>query len=200
MTNTSKQAYKINIKRPVYCEVLTDTTSGTTYGDVKSLGEAQQVQLTATTSTGQLYGDGAIVDSSAKLAGITVVLSTTKIAVEALADIYNYTVTNGVVQIEAGVQAKYIALGYEVEQTSGDSEYTWLLKGRPQPLNADIRQSEANINYSTDQMTVDFVRRVSDSMIEYFADAANADFTAEQAAAWFTNGPSAPVTPTPHTP
>ena len=194
MNSTSKQAYKINIKKPVYCEVLTDTAEGTTYGDVKSLGDAQQIQVTAVSSTGQLYGDGAIVDSSAKLTGLTVVLNTTKVAVEARADIYNYTVTNGVVQVKAGVQAKYIALGYEVEQTSGDSEYVWLLKGRPQALNENVQQSENNITYSTDQMTIDFVKRVSDDMLQYFADAANADFTAAQAEKWFTNGPSSIVT------
>lgn len=197
MTNTSKRSYKINIKKPVYCILTSDTSEGTTYGDVKSLGEAQQAQVTAVSSTGQLYGDGAIVDSSSKITGLTVVLSTTKIPVEAIADIYNYTVTNGVVQIQAGQQANYIAVGYEVEQTTGDSEYIWLLKGRPQPLNSDVQQSEQNVNYSTDQMTIDFVKRIYDDMLEYYADAANADFTASQAAAWFTQGPSSIVTPTP---
>lgn len=196
MNSTSKRAYKINIKHPVYCEVLTDTSSGTTYGTVKTLGEAQKIQVTATSSTGQLYGDGAIVDSSAKLTGLTVVLNATKIPVEAKADIYNYTVTNGVVQVKAGVQAKYIAIGYEVEQTTGDSEYVWLLKGRPQALNGDVSQSESNITYSTDTMTIDFVKRISDDMLQYYADAANADFTSSQASAWFTSGPVAPVSPT----
>ena len=83
MTNTSKRSYKINIKKPVYCILTSDTSEGTTYGDVKSLGEAQQAQVTAVSSTGQLYGDGAIVDSSSKLTGLTLVLSTTKIPVAA---------------------------------------------------------------------------------------------------------------------
>ena len=45
MTNTSKRSYKINIKNPVYCVVTADTSEGTTYGDVKSLGEAQQAVM-----------------------------------------------------------------------------------------------------------------------------------------------------------
>lgn len=191
---TSKRSYKINIKNPVYCEVLTDTKEGTTYGAVKSLGEAQKVQMTATNATGQLYGDGAIVDSSSKLTGMTVVLSTTKIPVEAIADIYNYTVTGGVVQVKAGVQAKYIAVGYEVEQTTGESEYVWLLKGRPQALGDEVSQSESNITYSTDSMTIDFVKRISDDMLQYFADAASPDFSEAQASKWFEAGPVAPVT------
>lgn len=195
MTNTSSRAYKINIKNPVYCLVLTDESTGTTYGPVKSLGEAQQAQVTASSATGSLYGNGTKVDSSAKLTGLTLALDSTKVPVEAKADIFDYTVTNGVVQVKAGAQPKYIAVGYEVEQTSGKSEYIWLLKGRPQPMNENTAQSEDNINYSTDQLTVEFVERVSDGMLEFFADAANEDFTAAQAAKWFNEGPASIVTP-----
>jgi len=56
-------------------------------------------------------------------------------------------------------------------------------------------QSDGNITYSTDQMTIDFVRRIYDDMLRYKADAANADFTAAQAAAWFSAGPTSPVAP-----
>ena len=193
--NVSKRSYKINVKKPVYCKLTSDTLSGVSYGAVTSLGEAMQIQVTAVSSSGQLYGDGSIVDSSSKLVGLTVVFDATKLPIEVVADIYNQTYTNGILQEKAGEQANYIALGYEVEQTTGESEYVWLLKGRPQPLNENNQQSEANITYSTDQMTIDFVRRVYDDMLRYKADAANADFTAAQAAAWFTSGPTSPVAP-----
>lgn len=193
--NTSKRSYKINVKKPVYCKLTSDTLSGVSYGSVTSLGEAMQIQMTAVSSSGQLYGDGSIVDSVSKLSGLTVVFDATKIPIEVKADIYGFTYTNGVAQVKAGDQANYIAFGYEIEQSTGDSEYVWLLKGRPQPLNNNVQQSEANITYSTDQMTIDFVRRIYDDMLEYYADAANADFTAAQAAAWFTSGPTSPVAP-----
>lgn len=189
----SRKAYKINIKNPVYCEVTTDTMEGTTYGEVKSLGEAQEAQLTPSIATGKLYGNGAIVDSSAVLTGITLALKSTKIPIEVQADIFNYTVKDGVVQVKAGQKAKYIAVGYETEQTDGSSEYTWLLKGRPQPLNSDVKQSEGNITYTTDTINVDFVQRLSDGMVKYFADSANPEFTKDQAVAWFKGGPSSPV-------
>lgn len=192
--NTSKRSYKINVKKPVYCKLTSDTLAGVSYGSVVSMGEAMQIQMTAVSSSGQLYGDGSIVDSSSKIAGLTVVFDATKLPIEVVADIYNLTYANGVAQVKAGVQANYIAFGYEVEQTTGDSEYVWLLKGRPQPLSGNAQQSESNITYSTDQMTIDFVRRIYDDMLEYYADAANADFTAAQAAAWFSAGPVSPVT------
>lgn len=187
---TSTQAYRINITRPVYAEVLTDTESGTTYGEVKSLGEAQTADVTPSVSTGQLFGNGAIVDSSARLTGLALSLKVTKVPVEARADIYNYTVTDGVIQEKAGQTAKYIAVGFEVEQTNGKSEYVWLLKGRPQPINSNLAQSESNITYSTDTLVIDFVKRKSDDMLRYFADLANPDFTEAQAEEWFKTGPS----------
>lgn len=185
MTAVSDRAYRINIKKPVYAVVSTDTKEGTTYGAVKSLGEAQQAQLTPTNSTGQLYGDGGVVDASSKITGLSLALDITKIPVEAVAEIYNYDVTDGVVQVKAGAIANYIAVGYEVEQTNGKSEYVWLLKGRPQSMNRNVSQSEDNITYSTDSVTIEFVKRVSDDLLYIFADAANADFTSAQAAKWF---------------
>jgi len=193
--STSEQAYKINVKHPVYCVMLTDTSAGTTYDTVKTFGEAQQIQLTPSVSSGQLYGNGAKVDSSSVLTGITVSYQATKIPVEVQADLYNYTVTNGVIQIEAGKTANYIAFGYEIEQSDGKSEYVWLLKGRPKPMNETLTQSEDNITYSTDTIEIEFVKRISDDNLKWFADASNPDFVSTQAAKWFTSGPSAVVTP-----
>lgn len=193
--SASEQAYKINVKHPVYCILLTDTSAGTTYGEVKTFGEAQQIQLTPSVSSGQLYGNGAKVDSSSVLTGITVSYQATKIPVEVQADLYNYTVTNGVIQLEAGKTANYIAFGYEIEQSDGKSEYVWLLKGRPKPMNETLTQSEESITYSTDTIEIEFVKRNSDDNLKWFADASNPDFSEAQAEKWFTTGPSAIVTP-----
>lgn len=179
---TSKQSYKINVKHPVYAVMTSDDTSATVYGAVKKFGEAQQVTLTPSVSTGNLYGNGSKVDSAVKMTGITVAYKATKIPIEVKADLYNYTMTSGVMDVTS-VQPNYIAFGYEVEQTSGDSEYVWLLKGRPQPITEDVTQSEDNITYSTDTINIEFVERLSDNVLYKFADAANADFTG--ASTWF---------------
>jgi len=186
----SKQSYRINITNPVYCEVLSDTEEGTTYGPVISLGEAQEIQITSSVASGQLYGNGAVVDATSLLTGLAVSFKVTKLNVEVVADIYGYKVTDGVIQVAAGTMPKEIALGYEVQQTGSKSEYVWLLKGRPKPTNSTVQQSESNINYSTDALEIDFVKRKSDNMLKYYADASNPEFTEEQAANWFKEGPS----------
>ena len=194
----SAQAYKINITNPFYCILTQDDDEGVAYGDVKKFGEAMEISLTPSVSSGELYGNGAKVDTYSKLTGLTVSFKNTKIPIETRQEIYDLQVANGVVIEKAGNQAyKYIAFGYETEQTNGQSEYTWLLKGKPKPFASDLKQSEQNVTYSTDTIDIEFVKRTYDDAFRYFADAANPDFTAEQAAAWFTTGPVAPVAPTP---
>ncbi|MCM1467499.1 MAG: hypothetical protein NC086_05075 [Alistipes sp.] len=186
----SNQSYRINIKNPVYCEVISDTEEGTTYGPVISLGQAQEIQITSSMASGMLHGNGALVDSTSLMTGLAVSMKVTKLNVEVVADIYGYEVTDGVVQIPAGTVPKEIALGYEVEQTDGKSEYIWLLKGKPKPTNSTVQQSETSINYSTDTIEIDFVKRISDNMLKYYADASNPEFSKEQAKTWFSEGPS----------
>ena len=194
----SAQAYKINITNPVYCILTQDDDEGVAYDDVKKFGEAMEISLTPSVSSGELYGNGAKVDTYSKLTGLTVSFKNTKIPIETRQEIYDLQVANGVVVEKAGNQAyKYIAFGYETEQTNGQSEYTWLLKGKPKPFASDLKQSEQNVTYSTDTIDIEFVKRTFDDAFRYFADAANPDFTEEQAAAWFTTGPVAPVAPVP---
>lgn len=188
--NKSNRSYRINIKNPVYCEVISDTEEKTTYGPVASLGEAQEIQVTSSMASGTLHGNGAVVDSTSLMTGLAVSMKLTKLNVEVVADIYRYEVTDGVVQVKAGTVPKEIALGYEVQQTDGKSEYVWLLKGKPKPTNSTVQQSETNINYSTDTIEIDFVKRISDDMLRYYADASNPEFTKKQAEAWFNEGPS----------
>lgn len=195
---TSAQGYKINITHPVYCILTQDDENGVAYDEVKTFGEAMQISLTPSVSSGELYGNGAKVDSYSKLTGLTVSYQATKIPIEVRQEIYNLQVSNGVVMESAANQAtKYIAFGFEAEQTNGKSEYVWLLKGRPKPINADLKQSEQNVTYSTDTIEIDFVKRIYDDMLRYFADLSNPDFTEGQAAEWFTSGPVAPVAPVP---
>lgn len=187
------KGYRINIKNPA-CAILTsDTKEGTEYGPVLSLGESQTIVVTPSVASGALYGDGAQQDAESRLTGMTVALDTTKVPMEVKAEIYKLQEKDGVLMEEAGGSAEYIAFGYETEQTDGNSEYVWLLKGKPRPMNDTRQQSDTQIKYSTDKMEIDFVRRKSDNMLRYFAEVGTLGFTAEQASAWFNEGPSTPV-------
>ena len=186
----SKKANRINIKNLVYCKLLTDEAGSTTYGEVKPLSPAMQIQVTVSLASGVLYGDGAQEENIAKMTGIAVVLDVNKVCIEDRAEILGNKYENGVLVEKEGDEAPYIALGYEIPETNGCKELIWLLKGRAQPYNSNVQQSTDNINFSTDSVTINFIPRTSDRQLRFFGDTANADLTEEQVKKWFTTGPS----------
>jgi phi13 family phage major tail protein len=194
--NKSTKANRINIVDPVYAVIQSDTKEGTTYGEVKKLGAAMQVQLTASISSGVLYGDGVQQENISKLNGIALVVDVNKINIEDRSAILGNKYENGVIHERAGDEAPYIAVGYKVEQTNKKVELIWLLKGRAQPTNSSVQQSTENFNFSTDSITVNFIPRDSDKELRFFADSANGDLTQSQIDAWFLTGPSKAPIPT----
>jgi len=186
---TSKKSNRINIARPVYSLILTDTAEGTTYGPVKPLGKAMQVQLTPQVATAVLYGDGSKEEDIGKMKGIAAAVDVNKLYIETRAEIMGNSMVDGVVIEKDGDEPPYIALGFEVEQTGNTKEQVWLLKGRAQPANQTIQQSTDNMNFSTDSVTINFIPRESDKQIRFYADTANSEYTVAQAAAFFLTGP-----------
>lgn len=187
--NTSAKSHRINITSPVYALLTADTKEAVTYGEVKPLGEAMQVQLTPSVATGKLHGNGVVKEDISKLKGIAMAFDATKIPIEDRAIIQGHQYKDGVMVEKDGDEAPYLAFGYMVEGTNGKAEYVWMLKGRSAPMNETHKQSEDNITFSTDTVNINFIPREKDKEIRYFADSANADFTAAQAAAWFKTGP-----------
>ncbi len=183
---TVKKANRINVKNLVYAVLTSDDHTATTYGDIKPISPAMQIQLTPTVSSGTLYGDGVKQEEISKLTGMTLVMDVNKVPIDARAEINGNTYENGVLVEKATDQAPYIAIGYIVEQTENTAEYIWLLKGKAQPYASTVQQSTENINYSTDSITVNFIPRDSDGEIRRFGDSADNEFTTAMAAGWFT--------------
>lgn len=179
------KANRINVKKLVYAEVLTDTTVETTYGEVKAVAPAMQIQLTPAVSTGTLYGDGVKQEVVSKLTGLTTVLDINKLPINVRADWYGHKYENGTIIVNKDDVPKTIALGYMVEQTKKVNEYVWLYKGTPQPYAATVQQATDSINFSTDSITIEFVVRDSDGDLYKFADSADSEFTEAMAEAWF---------------
>lgn len=194
--NKSKKSNRINITNPVYTVITSDTPEGTTYGEVKSMGEAMQIQLTPSIAEGKLHGNGVEQENIAKLTGIAVSFDLNKLYIETRAEILGNQYENGVLIEKAGDEAPYIALGYEVEQTGGTKEQVWLLKGSARPLNSTVQQQNENINFSTDTVSINFIPRTSDGQLRFFGDTANADYTEEQAKNFFKEGPVSYPKPT----
>lgn len=193
---SSKKSNRINIKNLKYCILTSDTSSGVTYDAVNDMAKAMTVDVQPAQATGVLYGDGAQQENIAKLTGISVKLEVNKVAIEDRAKLLGHKYDQGVLIKNVSDEAPYIALGFQVEGTNGSSEYVWLLKGRCQEINQTVNQQTDKINFSTDNLTVNFIARDFDGFVEFDADSANDEFTEEQAEAWFTEGPVSYPLPT----
>lgn len=184
------RAYRTNVKNPVYCKMLTDNKSGVTYEtDIRALGEAMQIQLTAQTASGELFGNGLKVDTEDRLVSIALALDITKIPANAAAEIQGNKIVDGVIIESAEDQAPYIAVGYEIESSGKNREYIWLLKGKAQPINDSVQQRTTSVNYSTQTLNIGFIPREFDKNIKFYADTTHEDFTEAQAEKWFKGAP-----------
>lgn len=187
--NTSSKSNRINVKNLVFAPLTTDDTNGVTYDSVEALAKAMTIQITPSQSTGVLYGDGAQQENLAKLTGLACALEVNKIPIEKKAKLMGHKYENGVLIVDKDDQAPNIALGFQIEGTNNYSEYVWLLKGRAQEGNQNAAQATDNINFTTDNLTINFVPREYDGLLEFLGDSSNSDLYADQITAWFTTGP-----------
>lgn len=180
--------YRINVKNCKYAKVNTDTASAYAIGDVVDLPALRSIDMTLLSASGELYGDGALVSKMSKLTGATVKIGIDKLPQAARADMLGSTISaNGILDTAVTDQPGKIALYCETELDDGGKEAIWLLVGKADPISLSAQQSEANINYSTDEITINFVRREKDKLLFRFGDTDNALFTSAVATSFATN-------------
>lgn len=186
---TSVKANRFNVSRIVYAVITKDDLTNVTHSTIKKLGDPMTVQLTPSYATGTLFGGGVKTEDMSKMTGAVLKVDLNKIAIEDRAILGGHTYADGVMSEKAGDEAPEIAAGYEVEETGGNQELVWLLKGKAKPIASSVQQSTENISFSTDSLEIAFIPRIFDKKIKDFGDTANADFTAIMAAAYLDSVP-----------
>lgn len=186
---SSVQTNRINVSNLVYAKLISDSASGVSYGEVKQIAPVMKVGVTPAIAKGVNYGDGRQTENLGKLTGLTVALDTNKIPIETTADLMGHEYTDGVLIEKDGDEPPLIAVGYKVENTQEKNEYVWLLKGRAQQANQEVKQKTENIDFSNDTININFWPREYDKQLRFYGDTANASFTTNQAEAWFLNPP-----------
>jgi phi13 family phage major tail protein len=169
--------YKMNVKNCKYAPVSVDTNSTYTLGTAVDLPAIRTVDVAFTLASGELYGDGALVSKMAKLTGATLKLGIDKLPQAARAAMLGHTINaKGVMSVKVTDVPIKIAMYMEIELDDGGYEALWLLVGKAEPVNITGNQSETSINYTTDELTVDFVRREKDKQVIAYADTDNDAF------------------------
>lgn len=183
---------RINVRNAKWVPVMENTTSEYTLGTAIPLPGLMSIDLTLTLATGVLYGDGVKKSNQSKVTGATAKVALNKIPIEARAAMTGATLTNGILDVKTTDQAPKGALYAETEADDGTKEQLWLLCGEAQPIGLSGKQTEGSINFSTDEMTIEFTERDKDNKVLRLADTANKDFTAEASTA-FAEDPDATI-------
>lgn len=145
---------KINVKNVHLSEVTKSPEGEITFKAPEHVVGAMQIGRNPQIASGQLYGDGKVTHETSKKVRYELNVELNKLPTKWRRYMEGATATTGV---ESGTSAdvpKPFAIGWEVEKTGGTKELIWFLYCLAQPVQESTRQSEDNINYSTDTLTI----------------------------------------------
>lgn len=175
---------KINVTN-VHLAEITESGTTLTFGAPEHIAGAMEISRIPQVSSGQLYGDGKIANETSRINSYQITLNINKIPSKWRRYMEGRTVTSGVESGTSKDEPKPFAMGWEVEKTNGKKELIWFLYGKATPIQETVRQSEENINYSTDTVTITFIEHDSLKRFYTFIDTEDTEITQEMASNFF---------------
>lgn len=173
--------FKVNVRNCKRATVTADTSSSYTIGTPVAMPTLRSIDIAFTTSSGALYGDGEKVSEISLITGATLQLAIDKLTSDDIVALTGATKSaKGVVSHKTTDKPGKVAIYFEAEHDDGGYEATWLLVGKCQPIGQSAQQREDNITYSTESLTMNFIRREKDKTVYMKAD--TDDVTFDQAA------------------
>ena len=171
--------YRINVRNCKRAAVTADTASSYTIATPVAMPTLRSVDIAFKSASGELYGDGELVSNKTKITGATLKLDIDKLTLDDKAALLGSTKTNkGTLPIKVTDTSGKVAIYFEMEHDDGGYEAVWLLVGNAEPIPVTAQQTESNINYSTESININFVRRNKDKELLVLADTDDAGFTA----------------------
>lgn len=178
-------AYKINVHN-VYMAEITESPGGElTFGKPEHIIGAMEVSRTPNIATGQLYGDGKVAHSTSKKTSYEISLQQNAIPSKWRRYMEGTTYNNGIESGSSKDQPKPFAIGWEIEKTEDQKELIWFLYCKANPLEQTVQQSDDNINYSTDSVTITATEHDSLGRYYTFIDTEDENVTPEMVTNFF---------------
>lgn len=175
---------KINVQN-VHLAEVTESLGEIVFDTPEHVAGAMEIGRTPQLSTGQLYGDGKIAHKTSKKIAYQITANLNKLPTKWRRYMEGVQVTDGVESGTSKDEPNPFAIGWEVEKTGGEKELIWFLYCLAEPIQETNRQSEDNINYSTDSVTITALE--DDSLGRYytFIDSEDEDITEQMVTDFF---------------
>ena len=145
---------KINVQNVHLAEITKSPEGEITFGIPEHVVGAMQIGRNPQIASGQLYGDGKISHETSRKVRYELNVDLNKLPTKWRRYMEGVKVTTGVESGTSKDEPNPFAIGWEVEKTGDQKELVWFVYCLANPIQETTRQSEDNINYSTDSITI----------------------------------------------
>ncbi|MBP3617930.1 MAG: hypothetical protein J6J38_07825 [Lachnospiraceae bacterium] len=168
---------RINVQNAAYAVLKENTTSAYEMDEIHPLPGLRSIDLSLLMASGTLYGDGVVDENVDKITGAQLKIDINKIPIEDRARM-NGAHYDGFMDVTTDDKAPEVAFYFETESSKkGGKEQLWLVCGKVQPIGMAAKQTEDNVTFSTDTMTVKCTRRQKDRRVLRLGDTENKKLT-----------------------
>ncbi|CAK7084170.1 major tail protein [Tissierella sp.] len=176
---------KINVQNVHLAEVIESPEGVLSFTAPEHVAGAMEFGKVPQIAKGQLYGDGKITHSNTKKVAYQITANLNKLPTKWRRYMEGVQVNNGVESGTSKDDPKPFAIGWEVEKTGNQKEMIWFLYCLAEPIQETTRQSEDNINYSTDNVTITALEDDNLERFYTFIDTEDEEITTEMAENFF---------------
>ncbi len=176
---------KINVKNVHLAEITESSEGIITFGVPEHVLGAMEFGRVPELATGRLIGDGKVRHSVSRKIAYQITANLNKLPTKWRRYMEGVQVNNGVESGTSKDDPKPFAIGWEVEKTGDQKEMIWFLYCLADPIQETTRQSEDNINYSTDNITITALEDDNIGRFYTFIDTEDEEITPEMVENFF---------------
>lgn len=183
MPDKNNQTIKINCKN-FHIAFCAEVDGVIQYEKPQHIVGLEKVSRSAKVANGGKYGDGVLRFSVNKKTAYELTIDHNFIPSAIRSRMEGTTITaKGVEYASSKDTPTPLAVGWETELEDGTSQFIWFLFGVAQPITNDIQQSEDNINFTSDNISLTMMEHNSLKRYYTFVDTSitgNEEITAEK--------------------
>ena len=176
---------KINVQNVHLAEITKSPEGEIAFGKPEHVAGAMQIGRNPQIASGQLYGDGKISHETSRKVRYELNVDLNKLPTKWRRYMEGVKVTTGVESGTSKDEPNPFAIGWEVEKTGDQKELVWFVYCLANPIQETTRQSEDNINYSTDSITISALEDDSLGRFYTLIDSEDEEITPEMIANFF---------------
>ncbi|MBP5461877.1 MAG: hypothetical protein J6Y20_07120 [Lachnospiraceae bacterium] len=194
--NSPNVSGTIGLKNVVIAELLTDTSSGHSYGEPQAVAGAIEATITPQTNDEVvIYTDDCENDVLYPDPELAVRIQLVDIPLSIQHMVLNNRIDdNGVLVRKAGDKPKYFAIGFKSQKSNGTHRFVWLYKCRAKQIVENyVTKQGVTISRQTGEIEWQAMRRTHDARYQVIADESENGFVGEDAFLESVYEPSVPA-------